>query len=71
MASFKGDPYWIKAKFQSTCKGCGKVIEKGEDIFFFPRSKAVFCGLRDCGIKESISFDNVAMDEAFYNGESF
>ena len=65
---YKGDPYWTKARFNSRCCKCGESIKKGNDIFYYPRGKHVFCDKANCGQAESNSFESIAFDEAMYNG---
>jgi hypothetical protein len=43
--NYPRDPFWIQAKFDSTCK-CGTSIFKGNDILYFPNSRSVECS--DC-----------------------
>jgi len=63
---YQGDPYWTTAKFTSNCSKCKRVIYKGDDIFYYPRTKDVFC-YHDCGQVESRSFEAAAQDEWNYN----
>ena len=41
------DPRQITAKFNSQCKSCGKVIRKGEQLFYWPLTKTAKC--TECG----------------------
>lgn len=43
----RGDPFWMKAKFSSQCAKCKKPIEKGTEIFFYPKGKKAYCAV--CG----------------------
>ena len=43
------DPFWIFAKFPGKCTRCGAPIKKGESIFYYPATRAVFCPADDCG----------------------
>lgn len=63
MASYSRDPRWTKSKFTSTCSKCGRRIEKGEDIFFFPTDKTVLCNDEDCGKVSSRIFESQKQDE--------
>jgi hypothetical protein len=36
---YQGDPRQITAKFPSTCHTCGKKINKGEHIIYWPNGK--------------------------------
>ena len=63
---YNQDPKWIKARWQVKCEGCGKWIDKGSVIFYFPLDKAVFCA--SCGENESNRVDSMKADESVYNG---
>ena len=67
MRTYNNDPYWTKARFKSKCHKCGKVINKGQDIFYYPNSKTVLCDADDCGQAASREFAAMAADEDFYN----
>jgi len=64
---YSGDPYFTTAKFTSTCTRCKEQISRGERIFYFPRTKDVYCAGDGCGGAESRSFEAAAQDEYFYN----
>ena len=64
---YSGDPYWLTAKFSSSCSRCKTEIKKGDKIFYFPRTKDVFCAAGSCGDAESRSFEAAAQDEFYYN----
>lgn len=38
----KSDPRIIEAKFDSTCAETGKLIKKGEECLYYPRSRKVY-----------------------------
>jgi len=72
MPRFNGDPRWLKARFDSDCSnsecpGIGK-IRKGEQAFYFPRTRKTFCHHDECGGKESRDFDASAQDETMFGG---
>jgi hypothetical protein len=48
---------------------CGKTIQRGERIFYYPRTKTALCR-QPCGEKASAEFAAAAQDEAFYCGQS-
>ena len=64
---YSGDPCWTTARFNSKCSGCKGWIKKGERIFYFPRTRDVFCDSESCGHRESRSFEAAAQDEWNYN----
>lgn len=63
---YSGDPYWTTAKFQSKCSKCGRVIPKGNQIFYYPKGKKVFCA-DACGTDAYQDFLAHAEDEYAYN----
>lgn len=64
---YQSDPYWTTAKFTSRCEKCKRIIKKGEQIFYYPKGKYVFCNFDSCGQTESQSFEAAAQDEWNYN----
>lgn len=38
----KGDPYFTKARFDSTCPETGKPIKCGDEIAYYPRTKKAY-----------------------------
>jgi len=65
---YRGDPYWLTAKYAGTCRRCGRPIRPGEHVFYYPKTKSVYCSEPGCGEKESNSFHEAVQDEDFYNG---
>lgn len=68
---YSGDPYWTTARYNSTCKHCGATIRKGDQIFYYPKGKAVYCQHEDCGGIESARFQEYVMDEMLMSGECY
>lgn len=64
MPKYQGDPRWISARFPSTCR-CGKRINKGDEILWYPGKKYVLC--QTCGSPEWAAFKAAAWDEEQYN----
>jgi DNA repair protein RadC len=64
---YSGDPYWLRAKFSGSCSRCKKEIKRGDRIFYYPKTKDVFCDGAPCGTAESSSFEAAAQDEFYYN----
>lgn len=64
---YAGDPYWLRAKFPGSCSRCKKEIKRGDRIFYYPKTKDVFCDGDPCGAAESRSFEAAAQDEFYYN----
>ena len=65
--SYRGDPYWTKARFQSQCHKCGAAIRKGENIYYYPKTKTVYCD-NGCGAAAYQDFCNCVEAEDFYGG---
>ncbi len=70
MPRYSNDPYWLTARFDSTCTkaGCGEPIKKGDRAFYYPSSKSCFCAKDDCGGQASRDFDAAKQDESAYSG---
>ena len=64
---YRGDPYWLRAKFTAICSGCGGPIKVGDHCFYYPNTKAIFCAAEDCGKRMHREFAEAAEDEAMYN----
>lgn len=56
----RGDPRWISAKYDGRCK-CGREIEKGDRVNWFPAEKAVECST--CGAKTQAALDDERTNE--------
>ena len=65
MRRYRQDPYWTRARFTSQCRKCGRTIRRGEDIYYYPRTRTVYCG-GECGQAASRDFAAMAQDEDFY-----
>jgi hypothetical protein len=65
MKHYKGDPRWIRAKFNSRCR-CGKQIRTGDEILYWPYNRSVQC--ETCGSPAWQRFLSEAADEDVYNG---
>ena len=66
MSQYRNDPRQITAKFSSSCHSCGKKIEKGEQIIYWPLTKkAGHLRCDEADFRKSLeSFE----DEDRYNG---
>lgn len=65
--SYRGDPYWLDARFASAC-ACGNPdhhIRKGDRIFYYPKGKKAFVG--PCADANARDFESCVADEDFYN----
>ena len=63
--SYRGDPYWTTARFNSTDAN-GAHVRKGDRIFYYPRTKTVYSGA--AAEQASAEFQSAAADEAFATG---
>ncbi|HEX6749892.1 MAG TPA: hypothetical protein VF092_21545 [Longimicrobium sp.] len=64
----KGDPYWLTARRDGTCSGCNGKVRRGDQIFYYPSSRSVYCAADGCGGRASRDFDACAFDEAMVAG---
>lgn len=66
--SHRHDPRQIVAKFDSNCNQCGRRLRKGTQIYYWPLTKTVKCGI--CGERDFLEFIASLQDEQFYNHQS-
>jgi len=66
MARYKGDPRWLEARYAGKCAGCGRVISRGETIWYWPIGRKAYC--KACGEPQCARFDAEAFDEAQCSG---
>lgn len=52
----RNDPKKMTSKFASKCKRCLKKIKKGDEIYYFPIGKSVYC--KTCGKEDFDKFQN-------------
>jgi hypothetical protein len=64
-ARYSGDPHWITAKYPSTCAKCNRQIQQGEEVFYYPNGKQIYCNQEGCGQEASRDFDATSFDEDF------
>jgi ribosomal protein S27E len=64
MKRYENDPRVIVAKFESSCKKCGKKIKKGTELYYWPSSREINC--LACGETDYNQFLSSAQDEEFY-----
>ena len=67
MRRHRNDPYCTRAKFPGKCHKCAKTITKGQEIFYYPQSRTVYCDGDKCGQAAAREFTVLAADEDFYN----
>ncbi len=62
----RGDPYWMNARFASTCgcKKCGTEIRKGDRIFYYPNGRHALAG--SCAEAAAADFASCMFDERGY-----
>lgn len=62
----RGDPYWMNARFGSTCgsKGCTDEIKKGDRVFYYPNGRSTFVG--ECAEAAARDFNSCMFDERGY-----
>ena len=65
---YQGDPFWLTARYVGKCCKCDRVIRKGENIFYYPKGKHIYCDAEACGGAASADFDACAFDESMYTG---
>ncbi len=65
---YSKDPYWMTTKYPGKCAKCGKRINRGDQVFYYPRTKALFCNNDDCGGAADRDFNSCAFDDAQMSG---
>lgn len=68
MKSYRNDPYWTSAKFDSVAED-GTPVKRGDRIFFYPIGRKVLVGAQ--AEAAAADFQACAQDEAFASGESW
>lgn len=67
MSRYSNDPRQTTSKFPSTCSKCGKPIEKGDTIYYWPSDKSATH--EACGDDDFRKFVESAQDEDFLNSQ--
>ena len=62
---YRDDPHWIRARFRSQCAQCGSTVNKGDELWYYPKSKRAYC--QECGSGMSAAFEAEAADEYAYS----
>lgn len=65
MTSYRNDLRWLTVKFAANCHKCGRSIGKGEQGFYHPIGRVMYC--KECGADKAASFVAEAQDEDWYN----
>jgi hypothetical protein len=63
---YRGDPHWITARFAGKCSKCGAKIEKGDEAFYYPKTKSLLG--KKCGHGQEAEqdfLDMVEVEEAY------
>lgn len=68
MKTYKNDPYWTTAKFDSL-DAKGNPVKRGTRIFYYPKGRKVYQGAD--AEQASRDFQAAAQDEAFYCGDTY
>jgi hypothetical protein len=68
--AYSGDPRWLEAKQPSRCKKCGRDINAGERVYYYPKTKTVYCDGEDCGKQAARDFEAAAFDERQMTGSA-
>ena len=62
MPRYYDDPRWIPTRYESHCCKCGRLIRKGDQIFYYPKGRKVYCA-DACGTDAYQDFLTHAQDE--------
>lgn len=69
MKHYNNDPRWITVKYANHCAKCGRRINKGENAFYYPLNKKLYCDSEKCGGAAARDFQACAFDEMQYNSQ--
>jgi len=64
MTRYKGDPYWLTARYPGKCAKCGRAFTKGTDIFRY-KDGTIYADT--CAEAASREFEAAAADEDLYS----
>jgi hypothetical protein len=53
----------VSADYASGFALCGKTIQRGEQVFYWPKGKTILCAGKTCGQRDSREFAVAACDE--------
>lgn len=67
MTRYRDDPRWITTRHSGTCHRCGAFIRKGDDAFYYPKHRRLYCKEGGCGGAASRDFEAGAADEDLYH----
>lgn len=67
--TYSRDPRWLTVKFACKCAKCGAAIKRGDEAFYYPSTKDMYCQDDKCGGAASRDFESAAWDEAVYTGQ--
>jgi hypothetical protein len=63
---YRGDPHWITVRYPAECAKCGAKIEKGDEAFYYPKTKSLFGEKCGHGKEAEQDFlDMVEVEEAY------
>ncbi len=68
MNHYKGDPYWITAKFPGI-DAKGLPFKRGDRVYYYPMGRQIFAGPN--ATAAAADFKACAEDEAFMTGDNF
>lgn len=63
------DPHWMTVRFDGCCHRCASLIRPGEQAFYYPRTRQLFCAKDGCGGQEARDFDAAVFDERQYQSQ--
>lgn len=64
--SYSRDPRWIRTKYPAKCASCKGDIRRGENAYYYPSTRSLYCSKDTCGGQCHRDFEAAAFDEAAY-----
>jgi hypothetical protein len=64
--SYRGDPYWLTARYTGRCGQCERPIKRGDRAWYYPKGRYIYC--EPCGQPLAARFHAEAADEDMMSG---
>ena len=64
--SYSRDPRWIRAKYPAVCASCKGGISAGQNAYYYPNGRKLYCDDDSCGGKCHRDFEARSFDEEVY-----
>jgi hypothetical protein len=62
----QNDPFWMESRYNGKCSGCAWPINKGDWIFWYPKTRAAYGSKCGCAKHRAADFECALADEQAY-----